>query len=207
MEVFLMINDNNKSSENLSPSDRFSSMMILYLVFFILFNFLIAPFVPNSNDTNLFSNAFASELKNSNYNVIESQTTFRCINYTPIFTKEGVKQYEVRFKTIGSDFSFSVVVPAAEIDEFKNIEKDAKYEGTISYMYVDKAFSNITKDLNDEQRNNRIISLLNSSSDYSKFGTISKISFMYSNYLEEYSQEEATAYLDKYINSLINTSI
>ena len=74
-------------------------------------------------------------------------------------------------------------------------------------MFVDKAYTEITKDLEGEELNNRMIALLNGESEYAKFGTVSDISFMYTNYIEDINVEKATEYLDGYIDKLVNPPV
>ena len=100
-----------------------------------------------------------------------------------------------------------MVVPGQEVDTLKNIEKDAKYEGSISYLYAEKAFTEVTKDLEEDKVDGRILALLEGKSEYAKFGTVSDISFMYSNYIEDINVEKATEYLDGYIDKLVNPPV
>lgn len=204
--------ENNKGKRNFNleenPMNNLWRWFIACFVlsFFVNWFFLGGAFTVETQNT-ILTDTFISSLKDSSYSTVQRDTVFRCTTYTPIFTKEGVKQYEVRFKDMNSDLYFTAVVPAFEVDTLKNIEKDARYEGVISYLYVDKAFEEVTKDLEEEKVDSRILALLQGKSEYSAFGIISDISFMYSANVEGYNVEEATAYLDKYVDKLINPSI
>ena len=176
------------------------------LSFFINWFFLGGAFTVDTTNT-VLTDTFVESLKETPYSTVQRDTVFRCTTYSPVFTKDGVKQYEVRFKDMNSDLYFSVVVPGQEVDVLNNIEEDAKYEGSISYLYAEKAFTEVTKDLEEDKVEGRILALLEGKSEYAKFGSVSDISFMYSSYLEDYNVETATAYLDEYIDKLVNPPV
>ena len=208
-----MIENENKNEHENNPkkeNNPLNNILYWFIGCFILSFFLNLMMLSGNTATHtqtVLTDAFIAGLADSTYGSVQDETTFRCVNYTPVFTEDGVKQYEVRFRDMNSDLFFNIVVPAKEIDELGNIEKDAKYEGVISYMFVDKAYTEITKDLEGEELNNRMIALLNGESEYAKFGIISDISFMYSEYLDEYSTEKATEYLEGYVDKLVNPPV
>ena len=74
-------------------------------------------------------------------------------------------------------------------------------------MYVENAFQNVVNGLEEKDADARILALLEGESEYAKFGLISDISFMYSKYLEDYSAEKATEYLDGYVDKLVNPPV
>ena len=192
----------NKKEDN---GKSFSFVGVLLGLFFIIFAFnmlCLSLFGSQQVNSSILTSEMLESLKTATYTLVDKDTTFRCTAYTPIFDKEGVKQYEVRFKDLNSDLYFTAVVDASEIDEKGNIEKDAKYQGTVSYLYVENVFENVVKDMDETQKDNRIISLLNGKSEYSSFGTISTIDFMYGEGVSEYSYEKATEYLNKYIEEV-----
>lgn len=198
--------DNKNENKKDNNGKSFSFMGVILGLFFIIFafNVLFLSLVGGAQQANsgVLTSEMVESLKTATYTLVDKDTTFRCTAYTPIFDKEGVKQYEVRFKDMNSDLYFTAVVNASEIDEKGNIEKDAKYQGTVSYLYVENVFENVVKDMDETQKDNRIISLLNGKSEYSSFGTISTIDFMYGEGVSEYSYEKATEYLNKYIEEV-----
>ena len=199
--------DKNKKNDQ----NPFSALWGWFIACFVLSFFMNWFFLGGSFDTSvsntIVNDAFVQNLKETSYGTVQKETVFRCTTFSPIFTEDGTKQYDVRFKDINSDLYFSVILPAQEVDTLNNIEKDARYEGTISYLYADKAFTEVTKDLEEDKIDARILALLESKSEYSKFGTVSDISFMYSSYLEEYNVEKATEYLDGYVDKLVNPPV
>ena len=199
--------DKNKKNDQ----NPFNGLWGWFIACFVLSFFMNWFFLGGSFDTSvsntIVNEAFVQNLKETSYGTVQKETVFRCTTFSPIFTEDGTKQYDVRFKDINSDFYFSVVLPAQEVDTLKNIEKDARYEGTISYLYADKAFTEPTKELEEGKVEDRILALLEGKSEYAKFGTVSDISFMYSNYLEDINVEKATEYLDGYIDKLVNPPV
>ena len=199
--------DKNKKNDQ----NPFSGLWGWFIACFVLSFFMNWFFLGGSFDTSvsntIVNEAFVQNLKETSYGTVQKETVFRCTTFSPIFTEDGTKQYDVRFKDINSDLYFSVVLPAQEVDTLKNIEKDARYEGTISYLYADKAFTEPTKELEEGKVEDRILALLEGKSEYAKFGTVSDISFMYSNYLEDINVEKATEYLDGYIDKLVNPPV
>lgn len=199
--------DKNKKNDQ----NPFSGLWGWFIACFVLSFFMNWFFLGGSFDTSvsntIVNEAFVQNLKETSYGTVQKETVFRCTTFSPIFTEDGTKQYDVRFKDINSDLYFSVVLPAQEVDTLKNIEKDARYEGTISYLYADKAFTEPTKELEEGKVEDRILALLEGKSEYAKFGTVSDISFMYSNYIEDINVEKATEYLDGYIDKLVNPPI
>lgn len=199
--------DKNKKNDQ----NPFSGLWGWFIACFVLSFFMNWFFLGGSFDTSvsntIVNEAFVQNLKETSYGTVQKETVFRCTTFSPIFTEDGTKQYDVRFKDINSDFYFSVVLPAQEVDTLKNIEKDARYEGTISYLYADKAFTEPTKELEEGKVEDRILALLEGKSEYAKFGTVSDISFMYSNYIEDINVEKATEYLDGYIDKLVNPPV
>ena len=179
--------DKNKKNDQ----NPFNGLWGWFIACFVLSFFMNWFFLGGSFDTSvsntIVNEAFVQNLKETSYGTVQKETVFRCTTFSPIFTEDGTKQYDVRFKDINSDLYFSVVLPAQEVDTLKNIEKDARYEGTISYLYADKAFTEPTKELEEGKVEDRILALLEGKSEYAKFGTVSDISFMYSNYLEDLS--------------------
>ena len=107
-------------------------------------------------------------LENATVQTIEQDTTFTCVKYEPFFDKEGNKSYDVRFRSNNSDLFLEVRVDASEVDELGRIIEDAKYDGTITYAYIDKAFEEVTKDLEGEEVDKRIVSLLSQKCFFSK---------------------------------------
>ena len=199
--------DKNKKNDQ----NPFNGLWGWFIACFVLSFFMNWFFLGGSFDTSvsntIVNEAFVQNLKETSYGTVQKETVFRCTTFSPIFTEDGTKQYDVRFKDINSDLYFSVVLPAQEVDTLKNIEKDARYEGTISYLYADKAFTEPTKELEEGKVEDRILALLEGKSEYAKFGTVSDISFMYSNYLEDINVEKATEYLDGYIDKLVNPPV
>lgn len=199
--------DKNKKNDQ----NPFNGLWGWFIACFVLSFFMNWFFLGGSFDTSvsntIVNEAFVQNLKETSYGTLQKETVFRCTTFSPIFTEDGTKQYDVRFKDINSDLYFSVVLPAQEVDTLKNIEKDARYEGTISYLYADKAFTEPTKELEEGKVEDRILALLEGKSEYAKFGTVSDISFMYSNYLEDINVEKATEYLDGYIDKLVNPPV
>ena len=199
--------DKNKKNDQ----NPFNGLWGWFIACFVLSFFMNWFFLGGSFDTSvsntIVNEAFVQNLKETSYGTLQKETVFRCTTFSPIFTEDGTKQYDVRFKDINSDFYFSVVLPAQEVDTLKNIEKDARYEGTISYLYADKAFTEPTKELEEGKVEARILALLEGKSEYAKFGTVSDISFMYSNYIEDINVEKATEYLDGYIDKLVNPPV
>lgn len=199
--------DKNKKNDQ----NPFNGLWGWFIACFVLSFFMNWFFLGGSFDTSvsntIVDEAFVQNLKETSYGTVQKETVFRCTTFSPIFTEDGTKQYDVRFKDINSDFYFSVVLPAQEVDTLKNIEKDARYEGTISYLYADKAFTEPTKELEEGKVEDRILALLEGKSEYAKFGTVSDISFMYSNYIEDINVEKATEYLDGYIDKLVNPPV
>ena len=199
--------DKNKKNDQ----NPFSGLWGWFIACFVLSFFMNWFFLGGSFDTSvsntIVNEAFVQNLKETSYGTVQKETVFRCTTFSPIFTEDGTKQYDVRFKDINSDLYFSVVLPAQEVDTLKNIEKDARYEGTISYLYADKAFTEPTKELEEGKVEDRILALLEGKSEYAKFGTVSDISFMYSNYIEDINVEKATEYLDGYIDKLVNPPV
>ena len=199
--------DKNKKNDQ----NPFNGLWGWFIACFVLSFFMNWFFLGGSFDTSvsntIVNEAFVQNLKETSYGTVQKETVFRCTTFSPIFTEDGTKQYDVRFKDINSDLYFSVVLPAQEVDTLKNIEKDARYEGTISYLYADKAFTEPTKELEEGKVEERILALLEGKSEYAKFGTVSDISFMYSNYLEDINVEKATEYLDGYIDKLVNPPV
>lgn len=199
--------DKNKKNDQ----NPFNGLWGWFIACFVLSFFMNWFFLGGSFDTNvsntIVNEAFVQNLKETSYGTVQKETVFRCTTFSPIFTEDGTKQYDVRFKDINSDLYFSVVLPAQEVDTLKNIEKDARYKGTISYLYADKAFTEPTKELEEGKVEERILALLEGKSEYAKFGTVSDISFMYSNYLEDINVEKATKYLDGYIDKLVNPPV
>ena len=141
--------DKNKKNDQ----NPFSGLWGWFIACFVLSFFMNWFFLGGSFDTSvsntIVNEAFVQNLKETSYGTVQKETVFRCTTFSPIFTEDGTKQYDVRFKDINSDFYFSVVLPAQEVDTLKNIEKDARYEGTISYLYADKAFTEPTKELEE----------------------------------------------------------
>ena len=205
------IEKNEDKKENKNANNPFAGLwfwfVICFVVSFFANWFYLGGAVDTSKSNTIVTEAFVESIKESPYATVQKETTFRCNTFTPIFTKDGEKQYEVRFKDMKSDLYFSVIVPAAEVDELNNIEKDARYEGVVSYLYVDKAFAEATKDLEEDKKETRIIALLEGESEYAAFGTVSDINFMYSTYMTEYSIENATEYLDKYVDKIVNPPV
>ena len=199
--------DKNKKNDQ----NPFNGLWGWFIACFVLSFFMNWFFLGGSFDTSvsntIVNEAFIQNLKETSYGTVQKETVFRCTTFSPIFTEDGTKQYDVRFKDINSDLYFSVVLPAQEVDTLKNIEKDARYEGTISYLYADKAFTEPTKELEEGKVEDRILALLEGKSEYAKFGTVSDISFMYSNYIEDINVEKATEYLDGYIDKLVNPPV
>lgn len=199
--------DKNKKNDQ----NPFNGLWGWFIACFVLSFFMNWFFLGGSFDTSvsntIVNEAFVQNLKETSYGTLQKETVFRCTTFSPIFTEDGTKQYDVRFKDINSDLYFSVVLPAQEVDTLKNIEKDARYEGTISYLYADKAFTEPTKELEEGKVEDRILALLEGKSEYAKFGTVSDISFMYSNYIEDINVEKATEYLDGYIDKLVNPPV
>ena len=199
--------DKNKKNDQ----NPFNGLWGWFIACFVLSFFMNWFFLGGSFDTSvsntIVNDAFVQNLKETSYGTVQKETVFRCTTFSPIFTEDGTKQYDVRFKDINSDFYFSVVLPAQEVDTLKNIEKDARYEGTISYLYADKAFTEATKELEEGKVEDRILALLEGKSEYAKFGTVSDISFMYSNYLEDINVEKATEYLEGYIDKVVNPPV
>ena len=199
--------DKNKKNDQ----NPFNGLWGWFIACFVLSFFMNWFFLGGSFDTSvsntIVNEAFVQNLKETSYGTLQKETVFRCTTFSPIFTEDGTKQYDVRFKDINSDLYFSVVLPAQEVDTLKNIEKDARYEGTISYLYADKAFTEPTKELEEGKVEERILALLEGKSEYAKFGTVSDISFMYSNYIEDINVEKATEYLDGYIDKLVNPPV
>lgn len=205
------LKEEKKNNGNKNEQNPFSGLWGWFIACFVLsffmnWFFLGGAFTVEPTDT-ILTSSFVENLKETPYSTVQRDTVFRCTTYSPVFTKDGVKQYDVRFKDMNSDLYFSAVIPAAEVDTLKNIEKDAKYEGSISYLYADKAFTEVTKDLEEDKVEGRILALLEGKSEYAKFGSVSDISFMYSSYLEDYNVETATAYLDEYIDKLVNPPV
>jgi hypothetical protein len=202
-------NDKNNKGNNGFDMNYLLRLFIACFVVSLIFNLLAMGGLSNSStrSQSILTNEFIATLAESPYASVSEKTTLRCVNYNPIFTEDGTKQYDVRFKDMNSDLFLNVVIPASEIDELGNVEKDAKYEATINYMYVENAFQNIVKDMEDSEKEKRILGLLDGESEYAKFGLISDISFMYSKYMDEYSTEKATEYLDGYVDKLVNPPV
>lgn len=130
-------------------------------------------------------------LSNSEIKTVEKDTVFRCSTFTPIYDKNGDKKYEVRFSDINSNLTFTSIVDDSEVDEKHNIEKDARYKGTITYFYLDKAFDSVLSTVEEENKKNRILAILGSKSDLVKYSEISKIDFMYSDGIQGIDEKSA----------------
>lgn len=193
---------NKNGSDNNSYLGVLAGLLFIILALNVLF---MSVFSGGSAITSsILTKEFVEGLKETTYTTVETDTTFRCVSYTPIFDKEGGKQYEVRFKDMNSNLYFTSVVSASEIDEKGNIVEDAKYEGTISYLYAESAFIETTKDMEQKDKDKRIVSLLNGKSEYASFGKISGIDFMYGEGVVEYTYEKAAESLTDYVDSIVN---
>lgn len=133
------------------------------------------------------------ELKTEKYDSveigrIEEDCILRCLGYTPIFEENGTKNYEVRFRVDILNIMVKCIVPAKEIDELHNIEEDAKYKGTVEFAYFKNYVDNFIKELEGKEKEDFIKKFLQSNSEYRE---VANISFMYSEYLSDYSFEHA----------------
>lgn len=196
-------NPNKKDSDN---NNSYLGVLAGLLFIILALNVLFMSVFSGGKaiTSSILTKEFVDGLKETTYATVETDTTFRCVSYTPIFDKEGGKQYEVRFKDMNSNLYFTSVVSASEIDEKGNIVEDAKYEGTISYLYAESAFVETTKDMEQKDKDKRIVSLLNGKSEYASFGKISGIDFMYGDGVVEYTYEKAAESLTDYVDGIVN---
>lgn len=186
--------DNNKNNDNkenkdlekgLKASNTFFWWLLVLMLISSFFSALSTPV--NSAEKELVVN-----LESATVQTVKQDTTFTCVKYEPFFDKDGNKSYDVRFRSNNSDLFFEVRVDASEVDELGRVIEDAKYEGTITYAYIDKAFEDAIKDLEGEEIDKRIIGLVSSKTPYAKYSEIAEIDFLYIDEVEEYSLETAT---------------
>ena len=196
-------NNNNRDDKNkdLEKGLMASNSFLWWLLVFMLIYSLLGAF---STPVNSAEKELVVNLENATVQTIEQDTTFTCVKYEPFFDKEGNKSYDVRFRSNNSDLFLEVRVDASEVDELGRIIEDAKYDGTITYAYIDKAFEEVTKDLEDEEVDKRIVSLLSSKTPYAEYGEIAEIDFLYSDNVEDYSLEAATDNLLELIDEKTN---
>lgn len=180
----------NKNSTNMENNvvNAFIMMFFLLSVWMVILDI--------TYPTKVGSEKVSLNLADSTIQTVEKDTVFRCSTFTPIYDKNGDKKYEVRFKDIHSNFMFTAIVDDSEIDEKHNIEKDAKYEGTITYLYIDKAFDNILSTVEEENRESRILDIISSQSELAKYSEISKVDFMYSDGIQGIDEKSAREKLE-----------
>lgn len=183
----------NKNSTNMENN----VVNIFIMALFWLFTWM---FILNlSYPTKIASEKVSFNLADSTIQTVEKDTVFRCSTFTPIYDKNGDKKYEVRFSDINSNLIFTSIVDDSEVDEKHNIEKDARYKGTITYLYIDKAFDNVLSTVEEENKENRILAILGSKSDLVKYSEISKIDFMYSDGIQGIDEKSARDKLEGFI--------
>ena len=173
-------NENQEEKEVKKVKTPIDSSMILLLIlcaFWVLSMNLQLFVSTGGNETSL-------DVTNGVICEVEVDDVFTCVKYTPVFEADGTKKYEVRFRTSDS-YYFTALVDGSEVDEKGNIEENAKYKGVITYAYIDKAFEERTKEMSEEEKSDCIVNLLNSKSEYAKYGDVIDIDFMYGDYIED----------------------
>lgn len=173
-----MFLDNNKKFEN-----KFNRNKGEFLFFLIILCVYWLSFIPITG----------AESEPYKFDTVEigvktQDCVLRCIGYNPLFESNGSKNYEVRFRVESKGVVVKCVIPAKEIDELHNIEVDAKYKGKIELAYLKNNLDSLTSTLNENEKEEYISKFLDSNK---QCWEISKIDFMYSEYLSNYSFEHA----------------
>ena len=192
-------NKNNKSKENFNNVTLFG-LVLLCFTLFMVFNNLNK--MDKAEPKDIFTSEFVEQLKTSELKTVSFETAFECKSIETVYTKSGTKQYNVSFRNVKTGNLFNVVMHSAEIDVYERVIEGAKYEGTIDYLYFENGFIDVLSEVADEDKEFRIIGLLQGQSDYAKLGTICGISFMFEKYVEDYSVEKATESLNSFLKDL-----
>lgn len=196
---------NYKDRKSTLNNGYYKKVIILGFIAILCFTISLYSGISSQNNPVDIKNATLIEkLESPNISVVERDTEFRCISYTPVYDKDGTKQYEVKFKDTNSTLYITSIIPASEVDDFNRISEDARYKATVSYLYIENLFEDILKDLPEKDKKERLIVLLSGQSEYSNYGTICNIDFLFGSGVQEYNYDNANKYLVNFIERIKN---